>query len=971
METVTVSSELSRRAFLRIVAATGAAAAGCSKPPTRELMPYLIPDEDVMPGVPSFYASACGECPAGCGVVARVREGRVIKLEGNPEDPIGGGSLCARGQAALQGLYNPDRLAAPHARLADGSLASLSWQAGLQALADRLRAAAAAGPDRVAFLGPSTGPTVERMVDGWLGVWRSHRRVAYEPFDDEPARVAGDLCFGRRDLPVYRLDAGEVVLAFGADFLETWRSPVELTRQYARFRTPQGRGAGLAMGRTVYIGPRFGLTAANGDEWLAPPPGTEAWVVLGVLHVVARGRRLRGSVDGDALLRFTAGYDPATVEQRTGVPAETLRRMAAQFAQADGAVALAGTTDPATHIATALLNAVTGNVGKTVCYLAGAAEPPTGGAGEVNGLLTAIDGGAIDVLVVAGANPVFSDPRFADALQRVGLVVWCGQVPDETAVRAELLLPCHHRLETWSDAAPRAGVTVLGQPVMQPVFDTLALGDILLATVHAAGASADALPWADTRAAVEATWRALHADLGEASDFATFWQQAREAGGLFQEAPVDAVALRPEVLASPLELPASPSSGLTLVAVPHIFLYDGRGADNPWLQEIPEPVAQIVWDSWAEVHPGTAARLAVGEGGVVELRSDHGSIEVPVHLDGRAPRDVVIVPLGQGHTAYGRYASGRGANPWAVLPPGARMVAVTARATGAHRPLVSPLALPDMLGRPIVEAVALRDLRRGVAPERHGLKVPEPWQIRPAHVYPDHQWGMTIDLNACTGCSACVAACYAENNLPVVGREEVARGHIMSWIRIERYVPTGPDAPPLYLMPMLCQQCDHAPCEAVCPVYASSHTAEGLNAQVYNRCIGTRYCENNCPYKVRRFNWFEPQWPPPLHLQLNPDVTVRGAGVMEKCTFCIQRIRAVEMDARAERRPVRDGEIIPACAQACPARAITFGDMLVPDSAMMRRRADHAGRGYRALEEMNTAPAIDYLRQVYRGPEEV
>lgn len=965
-----MSSELSRRAFLRIVAATGAAAAGCSKPPTRELMPYLIPDEDVIPGVASFYAGACGECPAGCGVIARVREGRVIKLEGNPQDPIGGGSLCARGQAALQGLYNPDRLAGPRQREPDGALTSISWEAGLQALADRLGAAAAAGRERVAFLGPTAGPTMERIIDGWLGVWRSRRRVTYEPLGEEPARSAGEICFGRRDLPAYHLDAGEMVLSFGADFLETWRSPVELTREYARLRTPRRRGADLAMGRAVYVGPRFGLTAANCDEWLAPHPGSEAWVALGVLHVVARSGRVLAAVDRAALRRFTDAFDPDAVAAHTGVAAATIRRIAAEFAQADGAVALAGTADPATHIASAILNAVTGNLGKTVRYLAGAPATPTSGSDAGNALVAAIDEGAVDVLVVAGANPVFTDSRLADALQRVPFVLWCGQVPDETAARAHLLLPCHHPLETWSDAVPRAGVTVLGQPVMPPVFDTRPLGDILLATLPTAGATTDALPSADTRAVVEATWRALHAGLEDGTEFATFWTKAREAGGLFQEAEVDAVALRPEALASSLDLPASPGSGLALVAVPHIFLYDGRGADKPWLQELPEPVAQIVWDSWAEIHPETAAGLGVGEGDVVELRSDHGSIEVPAHLDSRAARDVVIVPLGQGHTAYGRYAAGRGANPWAVLPPGARTVAVTARATGAHRALVSPLALPDMLGRPIVEAVALRDLRRGIAPKRHGLAVPEPWQIRPAHVYPDHQWGMTIDLHSCTGCSACVAACYAENNLPVVGREEVARGHIMSWIRIERYVPEGSDAPPLYLMPMLCQQCDHAPCESVCPVYASSHTAEGLNAQVYNRCIGTRYCENNCPYKVRRFNWFDHQWPAPLHLQLNPDITTRGAGVMEKCTFCIQRIRAAEMDARAERRPVRDGEIVPACAQACPARAISFGDMLVPDSAMMRRRVDHAPRGYRALEEMNTAPAIDYLRQVYRRPAE-
>jgi molybdopterin-containing oxidoreductase family iron-sulfur binding subunit len=276
------------------------------------------------------------------------------------------------------------------------------------------------------------------------------------------------------------------------------------------------------------------------------------------------------------------------------------------------------------------------------------------------------------------------------------------------------------------------------------------------------------------------------------------------------------------------------------------------------------------------------------------------------------------------------------------------------------------MGVSNMMGRPIIEAVSLSDLRGDIAPAPRRLAPPEPWEIRPAHTYAEHQWGMTIDLNACTGCSACVTACYAENNIPVVGKEEVGRGHIMSWIRIERFAPEGPDAPALYLAPMLCQQCDHAPCEPVCPVYASYHTTDGLNGQVYNRCIGTRYCNNNCPYKVRRFNWFKNEWPAPLELQLNPDVTVRGAGVMEKCTFCVQRIRAAEMDAGAENRPLGDGEIVPACAQACPAKAITFGDAKDPGSAMMRRRTDNRSRAYRALEELDTRPAITYLREVYR-----
>jgi anaerobic selenocysteine-containing dehydrogenase/Fe-S-cluster-containing dehydrogenase component len=959
--------DLDRRSVLKVLALTGATAAGCGKLPTRQLMPYVIPDEQVVPGVPTFFASACRECTAGCGVIARVREGRAIKLEGNPKDPIGRGALCARGQAALQGLYNPDRLAAPRARRPDGMLVSLGWDDALALLTSRLRASARAGPERVAFLGAPDGPTLDGVVERWLGVWRSSRRVVHEALGEEPALQASWRCFGRTDLPLHRIDTADVLVSFGADFLETWRSPVELTRQYAAFRAPRGSGGGLTVGNATYVGPRLGLTAANADEWIATRPGTEGVVALGVLGILARAGRLRSpGIEIGALEAFTAHYGSEEVEARTGVPPAQVRALAERLAAASAPVALAGTTDAATHVAVALINAVTGALGTTVRFH-GESPRRQRTSRDVAALLEAMRTGGIDVLVVAGANPLFTlaaPMRAADAFARVPLVVWCGLVPDETAALAHLQLPVHHPLETWSDTEPRAGVRLLGQPVMQPVFETRPLGDVLLASAGETDEARSALPWPDTATAVEASWRAFHAGRADGTTFDEFWEAARRDGGFFEDVPAVTVDLRRDVLEAPLEIPAP--APLTLVAFPHLLLYDGRGADKPWLQEAPEPVSQIAWGTWAEIHPDTATRLGVGEGDVLALRSPQGAIAVPAHVSRGVHPDAVAVPLGQGHTAYGRYAAGRGANAWGVLAAGTLVARVDVRRTDGHQVPAGPIGITDMLGRPIIEAVRLEDLRLGRVPPRSGLEPPEPYEIRPRHVYPEHRWGMTIDLNACTGCSACVTACYAENNLPVVGAEEVARGHIMSWMRIERFVPEKADAPLLHIAPMLCQQCDNAPCEPVCPVYAAYHTTDGLNGQVYNRCIGTRYCNNNCPYKVRRFNWFKPAWPAPLQLQLNPDVTVRGAGVMEKCTFCVQRIRAEEMDASAEGRPVRDGDIVPACAQACPARAITFGDLNDPESAVVRRRTEQQPRGYRALEELNTEPAIVYLQRIYR-----
>ncbi len=902
--------------------------------------------------------------------MARVREGRVIKLEGNPNHPVGGGALCARGQAALQGLYNPDRLSRPNQRGTNQQLQPIKWDAAYKAITERLHSATNAGKNRVAFMGAPSGPTLGAIIDRWLRSWNSERLIPYQAIDDAPERAANRLCYGRSDLPVYQIDRAEVLISFGADFLETWRSPVEMTLQYAQFHSPRKSGSTVTVGYSAYVGPRFSLTASRCDDWLTAPPRSEAVVALGILHELLQqgATPAAGGLDLNALRGFVAGYDPASVAKQSGVPAETITRLAKRFAEAKSAVALAGTDDIATHVAAILLNAVKGSIGDTVRFLEGAAPQPPSDSEQLAASIDAMRAGKIDVLVVSGVNPLFTMPpeaNFADALKHVPFVVWCGQVPDETAEAAHLLLPIHHTIETWGDEMPRPGVFGLGQPAMQPVFESKPLGDILLDSARA-GTPQNPL-WENTAHAVEANWRDLHKQLGLTESFDEFWEKARRTGGYFGDAKTAQVSFKAEVLNSPPQIQVA-STGLTMVAFPHIFFYDGRGADKPWLQEIPEPVSQIVWDSWAEIHPDTARQLDVAEGDIVELRSRHGRIEVAAHIFDRIEPGVIAVPIGQGHTAFGRYANGRGCNPWRVLADGRRIARVELSRTGRSDVAVTPLGLTTMLNRPFVETISLNDLVKGIKPPPFEEEPPEPYEVYEKYTYEKHQWGMTIDVNTCTGCSACVAACYAENNVPFVGRNEIARGRIMSWLRIDRYFPETPSSKLIQIMPMLCQQCDHAPCEPVCPVFAAYHTDEGINGQVYNRCVGTRYCENNCSYKVRRFNFYKPEWPAPLNLQLNPDVTVRGAGVMEKCTFCIQRIRSAEMNAEADdKRPVRDGEIVPACAQACPAKAITFGDMKDPSSAVMRRRDDNPLRAYRALENLNTQPSIVYLRDIYQG----
>jgi len=989
-----MSEGLSRRSFLKLAATAGAAAAipGC-EPAARKIIPYVVPDENVIPGVPTFYATTCNECPAGCGIIAKVREGRVIKLEGNPADPISQGSICARGQAALQGLYNPDRLAKPMIRAADGSLREVSWDEATTQLDHRLQRAAKSGKNRVAFIGSSNGPSLDNITARWMKAWGSSRVIFWERIGEEPARAAAQACFGRRDLPVYRLERAEAIISFGADFLETWGSPVEYSRQYAEFRMPKMRNGALSFGKFAYISPRLGTTGAKADHWVHAHPGTEGVVAMGVLNaVVNQGWVAQGAgVDTGALKDFVAAYDPHTVSEATGASVEMITRLASWLGQTDGAVALAGGEDPQTYIAAYVLNAITGNLGRTMGFLKDSPAETLTTPQNAASVIQAIHNGDVDVVVVAGgANPVYSMPmswNAGAALKRAPFVAWLGEVPDESAEAAHLLLPTHHPLETWRDSQPRAGAYGLGQPVMQPVFASRPLHDILIESAHlAAGAAGQSIPWENAADAVNSAWQQLQSKIAADTNATEFWSQALRTGGAFLEAKPADVKLDRAVLRHKIPFKTTGPGSLTLTAFPHIFLYDGRGADKPWLQEMPEPVSQIVWDSWVEMHPRTAAKLGLKQDykstylfagiDVIEVSTPNGTFEAAVHITPMVMPGVLATPIGQGHSAYGRYAKNRGVNLWSFLPEDARMVAVQVRTTDKRHMLVTPLGNSDMMGRSIIEAMSLEELANGKQPEiaRESAKeMPQPpYEMYDPIPYPGHKWGMTIDVNACTGCSACVAACYAENNLAIVGKERVHEGHIMSWLRIETFVPSPSEAgtaPNLYMAPILCQHCDHAPCEPVCPVFASVHTREGLNAQIYNRCIGTRFCENNCPYKVRRFNWFAPEWPEPMNLQLNPDVTVRGAGVMEKCTFCIQRITAAEIDARTEERELKDGEVITACAQACPTRAITFGDLNDPGSAMVRRRADNKGRIYTMLPELNALPQVTYLRSLYRTTE--
>lgn len=972
-----------RRRFLTVLGVAGGGAvalSGCATAPEK-LIPYLVQSEDQVPGIPTYYASTCTECSAGCGLHVKTREGRAIKLEGNPEHPVNKGKLCARGQASLQGLYNPGRIRSPMVRNGAG-WKELTWDDAI----GRLVAAVQKGGAPLAVLSGAARGTFSDLLADWTTT-AGGSVTRWEPFDYIPMREANKLTFGRDEVPAHDFASAKYILSFGADFLDTWLSPTENQLGYSKSHGFHGDAA-----RHVHIAPRRDLTGLNADEWLAAAPGTEASVALAMAGVVAGRRGGAGPYAG-----MLAQWTPEAAEKASGVPAAFIRRVALEFAAQSPTLAVAGGIASQHRAAVELcqavnvLNAVAGNIGQTVRF---GADLATGdGLGGIQRLLSAMDAGQVGILLVHEANPVYALPaslKFADRLKKVPFKVATSTWLDETAAQCDLLLPNLHSLERWDDAYSRVGVFGLMQPVMEPVFPVQHTGDVLLNASRKLGPAFSKFSAPTFQAHLRAAW-------SERAPDDAAWRAALARGGLYTE-PSAAPAVTPTGSAFSAATPAFDGDGeFVFVPYPHMFLYDGRGANRPWLLENPDPVTKATWSPWIELSAATAKRLDIRRGEVVRIISPHGEITGPAFPYAGLHDDVIAAPLGSGHTEYGQFANDRGFNPLALL--GAPDAAATflpyastrVRLEKTHRyqEVATTEGNPRQLGRGIAEAIPLVYARKGMTIREayraegkaaHELNTEEEvsailgWRERQvegrklgnyAEVHPS--WGLTVDLSKCIGCSACVTACYAENNIPTVGEDQVLRGREMSWMRIERYWEGGEGDDPLEarFVPMLCQQCEDAPCEPVCPVFAAYHTVDGLNGQVYNRCVGTRYCSNNCSYKVRYFNWYkynEKAWPEPLQLQLNPDVTVRARGVMEKCTFCVQRIRTAQHFARLEDREVRDGEITTACAQACPSEAIVFGNRRDPDSEVARISRDP--RGYRVLEELNTRPAVTYLAKV-------
>jgi molybdopterin-containing oxidoreductase family iron-sulfur binding subunit len=848
----------------------------------------------------------------------------------------------------------------------------LTWEAALTALVERLQPATRAG--RVVFLGGAETGTLDALIEQFLRAIGSPKRVRFEPFAYEALRAANEMLFGTDAVPHFDLERSDFAISFGADFLETWLNPVQNQIGFSNSR----RGG---QGYAVYVGPRLSVSGASADLWISPRPGAEILVALGLAHEVARRR---GGAVPEAIRRLLDAYAPAAIAERAGVRAEVLEVVAGRIASAKAPVALPpgnevlGSNATEFSVAVQLLNVASGALGKTVRFGPNHSLSGLARFADLKDLAGRMRGGDVEVLLVHNTNPVYAVPQafgFADALRHVPFKVSLSSANDETTALADLLLPDHSPYESWGDGEPIRGLRRLQQPTVRPLFDTRAIGDVLLEVGRKLGVG-DSLPAGSFRDLLAERWggTALDASLAK--------------GGAFTPAADRPVSLREDLGTLSFNTANTTGEGeLVLLAYPSQNFYDGRSARLPMLQEIPDPVTKTAWGSYAELHPETARRLDLRQGDVVRVSTEVGAIELPVFPHETIRQDVIAIATGQGNQPVDPAApdpdlSQRrrsvGVNVLSILPGrldarsgGLAWLSTRVGVQPVGRRAVVPHTQPgfDQEHRGFARSTSLAAL---LGHEEDHSKEPhlptKPYSAaEDSHPESPYRWGMSIDLDACVGCNACVAACNQENNIPTVGPNVVAFGREMQWIRIERYVESHDGELEVRHSPMLCQHCGAAPCENVCPVLATVHDDEGLNAMVYNRCIGTRYCSNNCSYKVRRFNYFPYDFyvREPENLGLNPDVTVRTKGVMEKCTFCVQRIHVARDQAKQEKREIRDGEVTPACAEACPSRAIVFGNLKEADSRVSRDREDP--RAYRVLEHLYTRPAITYLKSIGRG----
>jgi len=935
-----------RRSFMTLMGASLALAglSGCRRP-KQKIVPYVTQPEEVLIGIPQYYATTIPRGDSAYGLIVESHEGRPTKVEGNPLHSSSSGATDFLIQASILSLYDPDRSkSVMHQGVEKTYDDFVSFWSTRSA---EIKIDKGAGLTILAE--PFSSPTLARLKKAFLKSYPEAGWITYEPLSDEHVYSAVTNVSGRKLRPVYHFDRADVILSLDSDFLQTESENITASRGFADGRRMPDEKAN--MNRLYVAENAFSITGSMADHRLRlNSREIGRFTVALATKLKSRGLKLGAVPEVDA-----SAFDNKWLD----VLAEDILKSKSKC------LIVAGRRQPTwVHELVLLLNEALGNVGTTIEFQ-DMPDSSTAGRDELTNLSSDMMAGKVNTLIMIGGNPIYSAPVDADfkaALKKVKHSIHLSGYFDETSAEAEWHLPHSHFLESWGDARAVDGTLSVIQPMIEPLFG--GKSDVELLSLLGSGEDQRGYDlvretWNGilNKSGFEKKWRkVLHDGILEGSSSATVQFSSRKSV---------------RQICSGVDLSGKRASAENLeIGFYASNLYDGRYANNAWLQELPDAVTKLAWDNAALMSPRTARELGLVNGDGVSIDYDGRSLEMPIWISPGSADYSISLPLGYGRTAGGRVADNVGFDTYTLRTSQAMDFGAGARLsrTGKKFELANTQDHNLMEGRPIVREATLDKYKKHPTFVRDMVKHPPLESIYPDYDYSKgYQWGMVIDLNTCTGCNACVIACQSENNIPIVGKQQTANGREMHWIRTDRYYIGNAENPEMVFQPVPCQQCENAPCEQVCPVAATVHDKEGLNTMNYNRCIGTRYCSNNCPYKVRRFNFFNyiNEMPEVVKMAQNPDVTVRSRGVMEKCTFCIQRINRSKKTAKQEDRTLSDGEIITACQQACPTNAIHFGNINDPESRVTGLKK--ADRNYDLLEELNARPRNSYLAKL-RNP---
>ncbi|GAB3898012.1 TAT-variant-translocated molybdopterin oxidoreductase [Spirosoma agri] len=977
-------SNTQRRDFLKVMGFGMAAVtlAACETP-VHKAIPYINKPEFTFPSISDYYASTYTDGGDYAAILVETREGRPIKIEGNPMSSISKGGTTARVQASLLSLYDIDKLKGPKRGEAD-----IDWATADREIVSQLNSVAARGGAIRIVTSTILSPATKAVITDFVAKYPTARHIMYDANSAFGIVQANQASFGKAVIPSYDFSKAQTIVSVGADFLGTWIAPIEYMRPYAQGRKIGAVGGGKkTMSRHYQFETGLSMTGANADYRTAIKPSQEGLVVAALYNKVAA--KLGGTAISTA-----------------SVNVPNLDKAANELARSRGkALVVAGSNDPNVQIVVNALNNLLGSYGTTIDINA-PVNYRQGNDQQMSAFIDEAKAGRVGAALFFGANPVYDHPRgaeLAEALPKLALSVSFADRADETASLGKYITPAPHFLECWNDAEPKQGVYSLTQPAITNIYKTRQFQSSLLTW---AGKPSDfqtylknfwrtnRYPQASGFSSFDAFWiKSLHDGVFEPNSATASVGGATFAGNIAQAA--SGIAQR-----------YKPTTGMELALYETVGIGTGSTANNPWLQEMPDPVTKACWDNYAALSQKTANDMGLAQNDLVTVSVGGKSIELPVLIQPGQADNTVSVAIGYGREKGGKSANGVGKNafPFASITNGyvnySAFTAKVDKTSGSHE-IAQTQTHDTVMGRKaVLQESILAEYQKNPKAGRYepkvvtseGPKASTDISLWNGYGKPNHSWGMVIDLNSCIGCGACVIGCQAENNIQVVGRQEVINRREMHWIRIDRYYSSDADPedvkelevasanPEVTFQPMLCQHCSNAPCETVCPVLATTHSTEGLNQMTYNRCIGTRYCANNCPYKVRRFNWFkyfdndnfDYHFNNDLgKMVINPDVTVRSRGVIEKCSFCVQRIQEGKLTAKKERRRPMPDEIQTACAQACPTNAIIFGDMNNPESTIAQTlETELQGRAFHVLEEINVRPQISYLTKIRNKDEE-